>query len=98
MATFLKATEPGVGEKFVNTETIRSIYAGAKEVWIEAFGGTYNVASDNPKELAEGLTIIIATANRHGSVLEVDDRGRVTERTPLHSQHVWVPNPAAKAA
>lgn len=98
MANFLKANEPGVGEKFVNTETIRSIHAGAKEVWIEAFGGTYNVASDNPKDLAEGLAITIATADKHGSVLEVDDRGCVTERRSEHAHDVWVPGRTAKAA
>lgn len=97
MATFLKATSVEGGEKYVHTETIRSIYAGDKDVWIEAFGGTYTIASDTPKELAEGLALTIATADKHGSVLEVMD-GCISERTRLHSQHVWVSNPAAKAA
>lgn len=98
MATFLKATSVEGGEKYVHTETIRSIYAGEKDVWIEAFGGTYTIASDNAEELAEGLTLSVATASMHGSVLEVKD-GCVSEQTaPNFKSDVWLPAKASKAA
>lgn len=99
MATFLKATSTEGGERFVNTETIRSIYAGEKDVWIEAFGGAYTIASDNPVELAEGLAVTVATADSHGSVLQVTDLGRVSEsKAPNFHSDVWIPSEVSKAA